>query len=72
MKLHLKLPSGRVIVLKEELTPDEEEATRDPANIPILEALADMIASRCKMHLDSDGEEGRELLRRHGIEFDGQ
>lgn len=52
MPLHFTLASGRVLLLKEALSPEELAAAQTPAGMALLESVADRIAARTTHSLD--------------------
>lgn len=65
--LHHVLKSGRVLLLESPLTDEELEAVRTPDGNAVMEALADIIASRSTKHLDETHAAYTEMLKKHGI-----
>ena len=66
--LHFKLKSGRIFLLNVPFTPDElAEAQTDEGNA-YLEQIADDIESRNPEGISSESEEGKAMLKQHGIQ----
>jgi hypothetical protein len=66
-ELHFKLPSGRVLLLKEPLTDAEREECSTPEGLQFLESLADAIGDRCGSILTPEDPMYAKLLEQHGL-----
>lgn len=66
--LHFKLKSGRVLLLKWPLTPEERAECESEEGMRLLEILADTIAARCTFSIQEDSPRGKAILKQHRIE----
>ena len=70
MKTHFTLKSGRVLLLEEPFTEDEEAMGRSSEGMAVLEMMATQMERMAKHSISGDDHLGKAMLKVHGVKID--